>query len=113
MDGAVRPDADIPTPVIPVTRNGRTIGVLIADGAAYRWQPTRDVDRVVTVATVTAGAAVAVGAVAAALRSPRVGRITMGPGGWVSFKGAAAPRPSGRRPWWAVLVRARPLDQIR
>jgi len=44
-----------------------------------------------------------------------VQRITMGPGGWVSFKGtAAAPRLRGpHRPWWAVLLRARPLDQRR
>jgi len=115
VDGAVRPDAGGAPRVIPVTRNGRTIGVVVADGTGYRWQPTRDVDQLVTVATVTAGAVAVAGLVAAALRRPRVQRITMGPGGWVSFKGAAtAPRLRGpHRPWWAVLLRARPLDQIR
>jgi hypothetical protein len=99
---------------MPVTRNGRTIGIVLADGTGYRWQPTPDVDQLVTVATVTAGAVAVAGLVAAAFRRPRVQRITMGPGGWVSFKGAATPRLRGpRRPWWAVLLRARPLDQIR
>jgi signal transduction protein with GAF and PtsI domain len=115
VEEAVRPDADGAPAVMPVIRNGRTIGVVLADGAGYRWQPTRDVDHLVTVATVTAGAVAAAGLVAAAFRRPRVQRITMGPGGWVSFKGtAAAPRIRGpRRPWWAVLLRARPLDQTR
>ena len=114
VDGTVRPDAGGAPRVIPVTRNGRTIGVVVADGTGYRWQPTRDVDQLVTVATVTAGAVAVAGLVATAFRRPRVQRITMGPGGWVSFKGAAAPRLRGpRRPWWAVLLRARPLDQIR
>jgi hypothetical protein len=43
------------------------------------------------------------------LRPPvaRVDRLSMGPGGWVSFKGFAVPkgRPE-RRPWWARLLRA-------
>jgi len=95
---------------VPVVRHGNTIGVVLVDDKGARWQPTSDVDRLVTVATVTAGAVATVGLVAAALRRPKVQRITMGPGGWVSFKGAAIPRPSGgRRPWWAVLIRAHPL----
>jgi hypothetical protein len=103
------------SPVLPVTRNGRTIGVVIADGSGYRWQPTRDVDHLVTVATITVGTVTAVAVAAAAFGRPRVQRITMGPGGWVSFKGTAtAPRLRGpRRPWWAVLLRARRQDQIR
>ncbi len=32
--------------------------------------------------------------------------ITMGPGGWVSFKGLTPPPVGPRRPWWAVLLRA-------
>ena len=35
--------------------------------------------------------------------------ITMGPGGWVSFKGLPPPRVGPRRPWWAVLLRAQRL----
>jgi hypothetical protein len=113
VDGSVRPGAGGAAPVVPIARNGKTIGVVVPDGAGYRWQPTRDLDHVVTVATVTAGAVAAAGLVAAAFRRPRVQRITMGPGGWVSFKGAAtAPRLRGpHRPWWAVLLRARPLNQ--
>ena len=109
-NGAV-PMADGAPTVIPVVRHGRTVGVVLVDAEGARWQPTNDVDRLVTVATVTAGAVATAGLVAAAFRRPRVQRITMGPGGWVSFKGGAAPHVHGpRRPWWAVLLRARPLD---
>ena len=97
--------------VVPVVRHGRTIGVVLVDDKGARWQPTSDVDRIVTVATVTAGAVATAGLIAAACHRPRVQRITMGPGGWVSFKGGAAPRPRGpRRPWWAVLLSARRLE---
>jgi hypothetical protein len=97
--------------VVPVVRHGRTIGVVLVDDKGARWQPTSDVDRLVTIATVTAGAVAMAGLVAAAFRRPKVQRITMGPGGWVSFKGGAAPHPRGaRRPWWAVLLRAHPLQ---
>jgi hypothetical protein len=102
--------------VVPILRgtggNARTIGVVLADRDGYRWQRTPDVERMVAVVTVTGGAVAAVGLLAAASRRPRVQRITMGPGGWVSFRGAAAPRVHGpRRPWWAVLLRARRLDR--
>jgi len=103
---------------VPVTRGtgdrARTIGVVLMDSAGTRWQPTIDVERLVTVAVATAGLVGAVGCVAAALRRPtaRVDRLSMGPGGWVSFKGGEKPRPRGpRRPWWAVVLRARPLDR--
>jgi hypothetical protein len=101
--------------VVPVTRNGRTIGVVLVDGSGCRWQATSDADRLVTVATLTAGAVAAAGLLAAAVRRPRVQRITMGPGGWVSFKGAGpAPRLRGpRRPWWAHLLRAHRVDPPR
>jgi hypothetical protein len=104
--------------VVPITRgtgdSARTIGVVLIDPAGARWQRTADVERLVTVATATAGLAAVAGFVAAALRRPtaRVDRLTMGPGGWVSFKGGEKPRPRGpRRPWWAVLLRARPLGE--
>jgi hypothetical protein len=109
-NGTVRLAGGTPT-VVPVVRHGRTIGVVLVDEKGARWQRTSDVDRLATVATLTAGAVAAAGLVAAALHRPRVQRITMGPGGWVSFKGGSAPRLRGpRRPWWAVLLRARPLD---
>jgi hypothetical protein len=102
-------------PVIRGTGDrARTIGVVLVDPGGARWQRTTDVERLVTVATVTAGLVAAVGSLAAALRRPtaRVDRLTMGPGGWVSFKGGAKPRPGGpRRPWWAAVLRARPLDR--
>ena len=104
--------------VVPITRgtNGcaRTIGVVLIDSTGARWQRTADVERLATVAISTVGLVTAIGCAAAALRRPtaRVDRLTMGPGGWVSFKGGEKPRPRGlRRPWWAVLLRARPLDR--
>jgi len=104
--------------VVPVIRGSgdraRTIGVVLVDPGESRWQRTIDIERLVTVATVTAGLVAAVGSIAAALRRPtaRVDRLTMGPGGWVSFKGGEKPRPGGpRRPWWAVVLRARPLGR--
>jgi hypothetical protein len=39
-------------------------------------------------------------------RPARIGPITMGPGGWVSVKGARPPADPGNRPWWARLLRA-------
>ena len=116
---AVRLPAGPAPAVVPVTRGiggrARTIGVVLVDPAGPRWQRTLDVERLATVATATAGLVAAVGCVAAAARRPtaRVDRLTMGPGGWVSFKGGEKPRPRGaRRPWWAVLLRARPLDRL-
>jgi hypothetical protein len=56
------------------------------------------------------GALAVAGATAVGLRwasrpaAPRT--ITMGPGGWVSFKGLPPPRTGPPRPWWAVLLRA-------
>jgi hypothetical protein len=113
----VLPVGATPT-VVPITRGtggcSRTIGVVLVDGTGTRWQRTTDLERLATVVTATAGLVAAVGCVAAAVRRPtaRVGRLTMGPGGWVSFKGGEKPRPRGpRRPWWAVLLRARPLSR--
>ncbi|HEY6746400.1 MAG TPA: hypothetical protein VI357_11865 [Mycobacteriales bacterium] len=98
--------------VVPVTHGDRTIGVVLTDGAGSRWQRTPDLDRAFTIATVTGGAVAAVGLIAAAVGRPRVQRITMGPGGWVSFRGAGSPRVRGaRRPWWAHLLCAHPLDR--
>jgi hypothetical protein len=98
--------------VVPVTNGDRTIGIVLIDGDGCRWQRTTDLGRVLTVATVTGGAVAAAAVIAAATAGPRVQRITMGPGGWVSFRGAGSPRVRGvRRPWWAHLLRARPLGR--
>lgn len=106
-----------PTTVTPVVNGDREVGAWIVgpDGATYR--PVIDVARLVATIVVTAGAvAVAAAAVsAAARRRPAIGAVTMGPGGWVSVKGAATPalRSPGRRPWWAHLLKAEPLDARR
>ena len=61
-------------------------------------------------AGIAVGALAVAGATAVGLRwasrpaAPR--EISMGPGGWVSFKGLAPPPIEPRRPWWAVLLRA-------
>jgi hypothetical protein len=103
--------------VVPITRGSgdrvRTIGVVLLDARGARWQPTLDLERLLAVAAAAAGLVAATGFISSALRQPgaRVDRITMGPGGWVSFKGGRKPQPRGpRRPWWAVLLQARPLD---
>lgn len=98
--------------VLEITRGRRTLGVVLVDGDGCHWQRTSDVDRLATVAIVSGAAVAGIGLVAAAARRGPVQRITMGPGGWVSFRGTgSAPRlRGGRRPWWAVVLRARPLD---
>ncbi len=61
-------------------------------------------------AGIAVGALAVAGATAVGLRwasrpaAPKT--ITMGPGGWVSFKGLRPPPVGPRRPWWAVLLRA-------
>jgi hypothetical protein len=73
-----------------------------------------DLERLLTVGTVAGSLVAATGLVASALRrsGAHVDRITMGPGGWVSFKGGRKPQPHGpRRPWWALLLRAQPLNR--
>ena len=116
-EAVVRPDRNGTVEIVPVTRGRgdrtRTIGVVLVDADGARWQRTVDLERLVTVGTVTAGLLAATGVVASALRrsGAHVDRITMGPGGWVSFKGGRKPQPHGpRRPWWAVLLQARPVD---
>ena len=67
----------------------------------------------VAYAGVAVGALAVVGATVVgwrwAGRPPSVRTVTMGPGGWVSFKGTTAPPLRSRRPWWAVLLRAVPV----
>jgi len=80
------------------------------------WRRVTDRDLVVAAA---AGAA-AGGLVAAAVtarRASAVRSISMGPGGWVSFRGSVAPRrirtTNAPRPWWAHLLGARELRRRR
>jgi hypothetical protein len=84
-------------------RWSRTVGLLVTDAAGTRWQRMVDLEGLARLAVV---GATLVG-VAAATRRPsaRVDRLSMGPGGWVSFRGVPAPKAE-RRPWWAVLLRA-------
>jgi hypothetical protein len=97
--------------VTPVLRGRaeRTVGVLVDEGDGLRWQPTPDVEGLVRLGIVaTVAVALPVG-VAWGLRRPvaRVDRLSMGPGGWVSFKGFPVPKGRRkRRPWWARLLRA-------
>lgn len=97
--------------LVPVRRDGRTVGAYVLSGETVRYRPVVDVQDVVSAATAVLGIA-AIGAAVAfgRRRVPAVRTVTMGPGGWVSFKNASAPalRPS-RRPWWARLIRARRL----
>jgi len=99
--------------VIPVRHGERPIGAYVVDRGTVRFVPAIDLTRLATAGMVfTAGT----GAIALALvglrRPPAIGPVTMGPGGWISVKGAA--RPSIRattpgRPWWARVLRARRL----
>jgi hypothetical protein len=105
---------------VPVERGPqRLAGAFVVDHDDVMWKPAVDLERVI-LAGLGLGAAVA--AVGLAVRgrggAGPVRTVTMGPGGWVSFRGSDAPRvvglrrrndPSSHRPWWAVLLRARPL----
>ncbi|EXG82463.1 hypothetical protein [Cryptosporangium arvum] len=101
--------------LLPVERPGRcgprTIGAYVSDGASVRYQPAVDVERLVLGVVAVAGAAAVLGS--ALHRTPAVGPVSMGPGGWLSVRGARAPRARatdpGSRPWWAHALRARRL----
>jgi hypothetical protein len=96
------------TPVLR-GRSGRTVGVVVEDRDGARWQPTPDIEGLVRLGIVAVAAVALPVGLAAAARRPtaRVDRLSMGPGGWVSFKGFAVPRGRPeRRPWWARLLRA-------
>ena len=106
------------TVLVPVADHradrSRPLGALAihADGTVS-FVPVVDPQRLAwcAVAGLVAVAAVASAGVAARRRGPSIGAVHMGPGGWVSLKGAAPSRlsPSRRRPWWARLLRAHRL----
>jgi hypothetical protein len=96
----------------PVERHGLRSGARSPERA-----PDSNLQRVVPCeplgpiyAGIAVGALAVAGATAVGLRwasrpaAPKT--ITMGPGGWVSFKGLKPPPVGPRRPWWAVLLRA-------
>jgi hypothetical protein len=101
------------TVVVPLARpDGRPVGVVIVDRERARYRPVVDLERVAWCAVAAAGlSAVAAIAATSVRRRPAIGSVSMGPGGWVSVKGAPLPplRPNTRRPWWARLLRARRL----
>ncbi|MEU7909213.1 hypothetical protein [Actinoplanes sp. NPDC049118] len=99
--------------LIPVRRGEREIGVFAVGPARTTFVPAVDV----TALALGSMAVVAVSAVALALgvarrRPPAIGTVTMGPGGWLSLKRAAAPplrAAAEPRPWWARALRAHRL----
>jgi len=115
--------ADRRSTVLPVTRQEceggtRTVGVFEATPDGLRWHPAVDVQRLAErgqVVAVLGALAATVGWVAQgwAQGRPAVGRVTMGPGGWISVRvprGGAGrrdvrPHEAGR-PLWARLTHA-------
>jgi len=110
--------------LIVVTRveNGspRTVGVFELTGDTLSWHAALDVQRLAERGQILAGVALASAAVAVTAHAwhhghPQVGRVSMGPGGWVSVRGSrvtprgvrrAAPRTPEPRPWWARVLGA-------
>jgi hypothetical protein len=100
--------------LVPVTHAGRPVGAFVVSGGRVRYRRLADPDRLVAAATgafAVAALAAALGVVASARRRPPAIRtVTMGPGGWISLRGAPLPPPRpDRRPWWARALRARRL----
>ncbi|MET7836943.1 hypothetical protein ABZS44_29420 [Micromonospora sediminicola] len=116
--GPVGPVLELPgTPgaaLVPVTCSGRPVGAFVLADGRVRYRRVVDPDQLVAAAT----GAFAVAALTAAValwsrrRPPAVGTVTMGPGGWLSLRGASIPRPRpDDRPWWARILRAHPLPR--
>lgn len=95
----------------PSRRGSRMIGAYVRDGGNVRYQPAVDVERLVLGVVAVAGAAAVLGS--ALHRTPAVGPVSMGPGGWLSVRGRRRPRVRGAapasRPWWAHVLRAHRL----
>jgi hypothetical protein len=96
--------------VVPVLDGERPVGAWIVTGETAVFRPVVDVTGLAGTLLAVAGA-IAVTTVAVTRRRTAIGAVTMGPGGWVSVKGAAGPRPrpGSPRPWWARLIGAHPL----
>jgi len=106
--------------IVPMHRRGSRgqvpVGVYLVSTDRLRYVPAVDVGRIGSLVAATCVSACAAAAVAAIARRPAVGPVTMGPGGWVSVRGARGGSPSlrpggrgRRRPWWAGLLRVRRL----
>ena len=105
------------------------LGVFVVRDGRVRWRPAVDVTRVVVTAQLVVGG-VLVARQLARRPSGAKAAVVMGPGGWVSMKGGAmAVRPArrgwrrlptgrpggqrtGRRPGWARLLAAVPLQRL-
>jgi len=108
------PDEPFLVPVVSTdARRSRPVGAYAMVDGRIRFVPAVDRERIVFASLATASVAVLGLSAALATRrhGPAIGAVSMGPGGWVSVKGAAPPplRPDRRRPWWARLLRARRL----
>ena len=105
---------DIDTAEPTLNGHGATSTTALAAGQEPHQEEAACSDRPVAYCALALGALAVAGATAVGLRwaarPAAVRSISMGPGGWVSFKGLKQPRPAGPRPWWAVLLRARPLE---
>ncbi|MEV0808502.1 hypothetical protein [Micromonospora sp. NPDC050200] len=99
--------------LVPVTRDGRTVGAFVLAGGRVRYRSLPDPDQVLAAAAGVVAVALLTAAVVAASRRrpPAIGAVAMGPGGWLSLRGTPAPalRPAPGRPWWARVLRAHRL----
>ncbi|WP_232534227.1 hypothetical protein [Plantactinospora sp. KBS50] len=93
----------------------RPVGAFVVVDGEVRYRPVVDLHRLAGVAAGTVGVLAVVLGVAAATRrpGPAVGSVRMGPGGWLSVRGAPARRAARGRPGWARLLRAYPLSARR
>jgi hypothetical protein len=110
------PDGTVLVPVVRTRgRSTRPVGAYEISARGVRFHPVVEPGRLAAYGAV---ALVAFAAAHAWRRPPAIGSVSMGPGGWVSLKGASLPplrasacqsrrRPS--RPWWAHLLRAHRL----
>ncbi|GAB1692686.1 hypothetical protein [Krasilnikovia sp. M28-CT-15] len=97
--------------VVAVRNGERTIGAYVVRHGSIVFVPAVDVTRLVLGSVACAAGAAVATAFAASRRRPAIGSVSMGPGGWVSLKNAAAPalRPGSGRPWWARMLGAHRL----
>jgi hypothetical protein len=127
LDTVVRPAAEAepiaapiefagPEPVllVPIVSGGakpRPVGAFVVAGGRVRYRPVVDVGELVA-ATVAAVTVVGVAVAVTRRRTPVVGAIRMGHGGWVSLKGFS-PTGRRRRPWWASLWNTKAEGELR